>query len=306
MKAVSIVLQPRLDFGANVIRRVVLNQEDFLVTVASCQAAEKPGIGLAIEHLLALHEVSARAAQVHGTKDFLGVALAGRRNARLTSAPGPSLIQRGVLAKAGLIGKEERGAKVSGFFLAWDRCSAASDPGAPDRPWPEVCADVGRKSPNPGATCAHGQDDNRPDTLLGSPGRSWARSIPPRQSRRRRVRYPGCRITPVVAGQPTDWDDPIDDLPATLSSHTPRTAPTKGKPWSGGLRVAARSRRYCVAGHSAALRGFAWQHERLRPSRLPSSKPIVLEPSWRLTASIEHACHTHSTHNPLCLRSAEH
>src|ERR1022692_2135491 len=149
MKAVSIVLQPRLDFGANVIRRVVLNQEDFLVTAAPGQAAEKLGVGLTIEHLFALMEVSARAAKVHRADAFLGVALAGRRNERLTPAPSPGLIERGVLAKAGLIGKEQRGAKVSGFFLAWDRCNAASGLGAPDHPWPDVCADVGPRSPKP-------------------------------------------------------------------------------------------------------------------------------------------------------------
>src|ERR1039457_4418550 len=100
MKAVSIVLQPRLDFRASVIRRVVLHQEDFLVRIAPGQAAEKPGVGLTIEHLLALMEVSARAAQVHRSEDFLGVALTRGRNERLTPAPGLGLIQRGVLAKA--------------------------------------------------------------------------------------------------------------------------------------------------------------------------------------------------------------
>ena len=39
-------------------------QEDFLVTVAPGQAAEKPGVGLTIEHLLALMEASAWAAKV--------------------------------------------------------------------------------------------------------------------------------------------------------------------------------------------------------------------------------------------------
>ena len=93
--------------------------------------------------------MNTRSANVHGTKNFLGVALAGRGDSRLAAAPGPSLIQSWVLAKARLVGEEQCGAQISGFFLAGDRCSAASDPVEPDRLWLEAYADVGPRSPNP-------------------------------------------------------------------------------------------------------------------------------------------------------------
>ena len=75
----------------------------------------------------------ARLANVHGTENLLGIALAGRSNERLAPTPGPSLIQSGVLPKTGLVAEEQRGAQISGFFLAWDRYNAASDLGALDR-----------------------------------------------------------------------------------------------------------------------------------------------------------------------------
>src|SRR5439155_17772668 len=51
------------------------------------------------------------------------------------------------------------------FFYAWDRCSAASD--LADKRWlgPARDAGVAPRSPNDGATCAHGLDDNECRTL---------------------------------------------------------------------------------------------------------------------------------------------
>ena len=73
--------------------------------------------------------MNAGSPNVHGTEDLLGVTLASRGHLRLAAAPRPRLIERGILPKTGLIGEQQRRTEISGFFLASDRCSAASDPG---------------------------------------------------------------------------------------------------------------------------------------------------------------------------------
>jgi hypothetical protein len=106
MKAVFIVSQPRLDFRGVVVGRIVMNQEDLLATVAVSQTIKKCSVGLAIEHLFALDEIHAGLANIHRTKDLLGVALTGRGDKRLNPASSPSLIQRRILAEAGLVGEK--------------------------------------------------------------------------------------------------------------------------------------------------------------------------------------------------------
>lgn len=69
--------------------------------------------------------------KIHRAKYLLGVALASRRNQRLVSASGPSLVEAGILAEAGFIAEKQSGLAFSGFFLAWDRCIAAIGPAPP-------------------------------------------------------------------------------------------------------------------------------------------------------------------------------
>src|SRR5216683_5929487 len=46
------------------------------------------------------------------------------------------------------------------FFYGWDRCTAASDLAGKRRPEPARDAGAARRSPNDGATCVRGPDDN--------------------------------------------------------------------------------------------------------------------------------------------------
>lgn len=91
--------------------------------------------------------VEPRPVEIHRPKDFLGIALAGRRNQRLVSAPRPGLVEGWVLAEAGLVTEEQRRFAFSGFFLAWDRCIVASGPAPPGRLWPICGADAAPRSP---------------------------------------------------------------------------------------------------------------------------------------------------------------
>src|SRR6266567_4782879 len=149
MKSVPIVPQPRLNFRPVMVGSIVVNQKDLLATVAVGQAVEKSCVSLAIEHRFSLNEVNLWPANIHRPENLLGVALARRGNQRLAPTPSPSLIQSGVLTKTGLIGEEQSGAQISGFFLASDRCSAANDPATADPLWPNACVDAEPKIPKP-------------------------------------------------------------------------------------------------------------------------------------------------------------
>ena len=89
-----------------------------------------------------------RSVKIHGPKNLLGIALTGRRNQRLVSAPGPGLVERWVLTEAGFVPEEQRRLAFSGFFLAWGMCIAASDPAPPDRPGPTYGADAVPRNPS--------------------------------------------------------------------------------------------------------------------------------------------------------------
>lgn len=125
---------------------IVLNQEHLLPTVAFRQAIEKGCVALAFEDV-PVSVVEFRPIQIDRSENLLRVPLARRRNLRLVSATGPGLIQSGILAETGFISKEKSRLPFSGFFLAGDRCSAASDLARPGRPWPISSAGVARKSP---------------------------------------------------------------------------------------------------------------------------------------------------------------
>jgi hypothetical protein len=58
-----------------------------------------------------------RPPQFHRTQDLHAVALAGDRNRQRAADPPPTGVQRGVLAKAGFVGENQRPAERLGFFL---------------------------------------------------------------------------------------------------------------------------------------------------------------------------------------------
>src|SRR5262249_30213982 len=105
--------------------------------IAAGQVIEESGVTLSIEHG-AMPVVKPRSIKVHSAKDLLSIPLARSRNERLMAAPCPGLVEAGILAETGFVGEEQSRAAISGFFLAWDRCIAATDLGRPDRPWP-IC-----------------------------------------------------------------------------------------------------------------------------------------------------------------------
>ena len=148
MKAMSVATEPLLDFGGLVVRRVVMNEEDLLPAVALGQSREKHRIGLTLEDL-PMCVIESGSVEIHCPKYLLGIALAGRRNQRLVSAPRPGLVEGRVLAETGLVAKEQRGLAFSGFFLAWDKCSAAIGPARPDRLWPTGGVAAAPRSPAP-------------------------------------------------------------------------------------------------------------------------------------------------------------
>ncbi len=127
---------------------VVVDQKNFFPNVGAGEVVEERRVSLTIEHLFSMDEMNPRPTNVHGTENFLRVALAGRGDSRLVPAPGPSLVQSRVLAETRFVGEQQRGTQISGFFLAWDRCSAASDPAKPDRLWPGASGGVGLRSLN--------------------------------------------------------------------------------------------------------------------------------------------------------------
>jgi len=148
MEAMPIASEPLLHFWSLVVRRIVMNEEDFLPAVALRHRREKRCIGHALEHL-PVRVVKPRPIEIHRAKYLLGIALAGGWNQRLVSAPRPGLVQSRVLAEAGLVAEDQRGFAFSRFFLAWDKCIAAIGPVRPDRLSPTCGAVVGRKSPSP-------------------------------------------------------------------------------------------------------------------------------------------------------------
>ena len=85
--------------------------------------------------------------EIYRPKDLLGIALAGRRNQRLMAAPRPGLVEGRVLAEAGLVTEEQCRFVFGGFFLAWDRCSAAIGPAPRDRLWLICGEDAEPRSP---------------------------------------------------------------------------------------------------------------------------------------------------------------
>ena len=148
MKTMAIAGEPLPHFRSPVIRRIVVNKENFLVAVTLRHAGEKGRVTLALKNI-PMRVMKPGPVEIHRSKYLLRVALTGRRNQRLVSAAGPSLVEAGVLAEAGFVPEEKRGLAFSRFFLAWDTCSAAIDLAPPGRPWPTCGAAAAPRSPGP-------------------------------------------------------------------------------------------------------------------------------------------------------------
>lgn len=133
MEAMSVTGEPLLHLRSGMIRSVVVNKEDFLPAVTLRQGREKHRVGIALEHL-PVRVVESGPIEIDRAEYLLSVALAGRRNQRLMSAPRPGLVEGRVLAETGFVTEQQCGFAFSGFFLAWDRCIAANGLAPPGRP----------------------------------------------------------------------------------------------------------------------------------------------------------------------------
>ena len=182
VKAVPEATEPLPYLRGPVIGGVVVDQEDFLPTIALRQAVQKGRVASTLKHV-AMSIVELGPVEIDGAKDLLGVPLTGGRNQGLVSTARPGLVEAGVLTETGFIGKQQGGVPIRGFFLALDRCSAASGPARPDRPWPTSVGAAAPKNPSTGAPCGRGQDDNAPQIPRAGRGQSSGRSRLPKESR---------------------------------------------------------------------------------------------------------------------------
>ena len=105
MEPMPVIRKPVTHFRCFVIGGVVVDQKDLLVFVAARQAVEKRGVAEPIEHGT-VPVVELRLIQIDGAENLLSITLAGGGNERLMSAPGPSLIETGILAETGFVSKE--------------------------------------------------------------------------------------------------------------------------------------------------------------------------------------------------------
>ena len=146
MEAVAKVAEPVTNFWRSMISGVVMDQEHLLSRIALGQAAEEGGVAGTFKHV-PVPIVELRPIEIHRSKNFLRVPLAGGRNQRLLAAMRPRLIEAGVLAETGFIGEQQGRVALCGFFLAEDRCSVAIGFVPPDRLWPTGVAGAEPKTP---------------------------------------------------------------------------------------------------------------------------------------------------------------
>src|SRR3989442_9197229 len=125
MKTMAVAREPLSYFGSLVVRRIVMNEEDFLLPVALRHGTEKRRVTFPLEHL-PVRVVESGPVEIHRPQYLLCVSLTGRRNQRLVSAPRPSLVEAGILAEAGFVAEEQSRLALSRFFLAWDRRTPAT------------------------------------------------------------------------------------------------------------------------------------------------------------------------------------
>ncbi len=112
----AVIRESGPDLPAFVVGGVVLNEMYSARNVMAKDSFQVRDVGLGVEHLLELVEEPG-GVQLDGAEDFEGVALAGRGDFRLSSYPGPGLIEGRVLAEGGLVPKEDSRSLAFGFFL---------------------------------------------------------------------------------------------------------------------------------------------------------------------------------------------
>jgi hypothetical protein len=108
-------LEPTPNIGIFMIGGVVLDQDGSLATVAPSELFEKGQIGSRVKDSLA-PVVEPRAPEFNGTKNLHAFALSGNGNFRRAPHAAPGGMQRGILAEAGSIGKQQRPVSRLGFF----------------------------------------------------------------------------------------------------------------------------------------------------------------------------------------------
>lgn len=109
--------QPRLHLGRPMVSRVVVDQEDFLPSIALRQPVQEGRVAAAFKDV-APAVVEAGAVEVDRPKNLLRVALARRGYQRLVSAARPRLVEARVLTKAGFIGEEQSRVARGGVFFS--------------------------------------------------------------------------------------------------------------------------------------------------------------------------------------------
>ena len=116
LQPLTIGVKPVPYDGLLVIRRIVLNQNRALASIAPGQSLQKSKVGHGVkDRVLAI--VKAGLPQFYGPENLDALALAGNRDLGRMSHSAPSSMQRGVLPEAGLIGEDQGAVFLLGFFF---------------------------------------------------------------------------------------------------------------------------------------------------------------------------------------------
>jgi hypothetical protein len=99
-----------------VITGVVVDQDRSPPPVTPRQLLQECQIAGGIEDFVAA-VVKTGTPQFHRAQNLHAMALAGDRNQQRAADPSPTGVQRGVLAKAGFVGEDQRPSERLGFFL---------------------------------------------------------------------------------------------------------------------------------------------------------------------------------------------
>lgn len=115
----SVVFEPLPDVGILVVRGIILNQVDLVVSgfaTRGCGLFQKAQIGFGIEDRFAA-VIESGLLEIDCAKDFHTLSGARHRNQRLGCNAGPGLVEGRVLPEAGLVLEENIGVFIPRFFL---------------------------------------------------------------------------------------------------------------------------------------------------------------------------------------------
>src|SRR5260370_11661354 len=116
----TVRLEPVMGFLFFVIRSIVLNQVDSVVTAVEGghdHLLQESQIGLPLKTVFLMQVDETGVVQTDGSENLLGVALTTRGNLRLASAFGPGSMQGGRLTKRSLIFENDHRALAFGVFF---------------------------------------------------------------------------------------------------------------------------------------------------------------------------------------------